>query len=220
MIGSMFLNWIDLGGVWTRSGFRLAWSDNHWLFLVPIAGGLLLAAAASRSPNTRLAAVLAGLVVAGYTLFNLAHSLVHAGFDTWLILGGAGVMLAGATASGAVWRAVGGVLVLAGFAAPWVDFSMFRMLRFDIGNNGIANVLWLIPVAGVLGIISAGNKQSGAKLAGAAGVTVYASLLVAIGYVAWSLFGLGAWIALGASATALVIGVLSRGRGSDAPVKA
>src|SRR5688572_10200497 len=63
LIGSMFLNWIDVGGAWTRTGLRMAWSDNHWLFLVPLAGAMLLAAAATRSPYTRLAAIVAGLGV-------------------------------------------------------------------------------------------------------------------------------------------------------------
>jgi hypothetical protein len=209
LIGSMLLNWIDLGGEWSRSGLRLAWSDNHWLFLVPIAGAILLAAAASKSPHARIAAIFAGLVVAGYVLFNIAHSILHSGLDTWLILGGAGVMLAGTPADRRSWRAVGGLLVLAGFVAPWVDYSLFKMLRHDIIDNGTTNVLWAIPVGGVLGLLSAGNKESG-RMAALGGSLVYGSMLLVIALIAYLVFGFGAWIALGASATALVIGVLVR----------
>ena len=211
LIGSMFLNWIDVGGAWTRTGLRMAWSDNHWLFLVPLAGALLLAAAATRSPYTRLAAIVAGLVVTGYVMFEVAHSVVRARHDTWMILGGAGLMLAGTPNDRKAWRFVGGLLVLAGFIAPWVDYSLFKVLRSDLIDNGTTNILWAIPVGGVLGVISAGNKE-GAKLAALGGGLVYGSLLLLMAVVAYLIFGLGAWIALGASATALVIGVLVRDR--------
>jgi hypothetical protein len=212
LVGSMLLSWIDLGEYSVR-GVSLAWHDNHWLFLVPAAGALLAATAATRSEHTRLAALFAGFVVTGYVLFNLAHSIIHSGLDTWLVLGGAGVMLAGARGDRAMWRAVGGIAVLAGFFAPWVDFSMWKMLRFDIANNGVANALWLIPVGGVLGIVAAGNK-AGAKLAGIGGAMIYGVIVLTIALVAYAVFGLGAWVALGASATALGIGVLAR---SEAP---
>src|SRR5206468_2542690 len=150
----LLLNWIDVGGQWQVRGLSLAWNDNHWLFLVPLAGAALLAAAATKSPHTRMAAIFAGLVVAGYTLFSLAHSIVQARLDTWLILGGAGVMLGGMPRTRSMWRAIGGLMVLAGFIAPWVDYSLFKMLRHDIIDNGTANILWAIPVGGVLGVFS------------------------------------------------------------------
>ena len=206
LIGSMLLNWIDFFG--QTSGLRLAWENNHWLFLVPIAGAVLLAAAASRSPHTRLAAIFAGLVVTGYVLFNIAHSIVHSGLDTWLILGGAGMMIAGASEKRGMWRALGGIAVLAGFIAPWVDYSMFKMLRRDIIDNGLSNVLWAVPVGGVLGILGAGNSKEGGRLSALGGGLVYGSLLLVIGLVAYMVFGYGAWLALAASATSLVVGVL------------
>ena len=208
LIASMVLNWIDLGGAWSRSGIRLAWEDNHWLFLVPLAGALLLSTAATRSPYTRLAAIFAGLVVTGYVLFSIAHSIVQARLDTWLILGGAGMMLAGASEKRGMWRALGGVAVLAGFIAPWVDYSLFKALRHDLLDNGVTNVLWAIPVGGVLGLLGAGNSKEGGRLSALGGSLVYGSLLLVIGAVAYVMFGYGAWLALGASATALVVGVL------------
>ncbi|HUS33154.1 MAG TPA: hypothetical protein VMZ53_31850 [Kofleriaceae bacterium] len=210
LMGSMVLNWIDIDGLFSRTGVGLAWSDSHWLFLVPLAGAALLATAATRSPHTRLVAIGAGLLVAGYVLFNIAHSIVHAGLDTWLILGGAGTMLAGVPSTRRAWRAVGGLMVIAGFVAPWVDYPLFKMLRHNIIDNGVGNVLWAIPVGGVLGLFSVGNKGEGAKLAALGGSLVYGSLLLVIGLIAYTVFGLGAWIALGASATALVLGVLVR----------
>ena len=211
LVASMFLSWIDLGGEYTRSGLGLAWDENHWLFLVPVAGALLVAAAATRSEFTRLAAIFAGIVVTGYALFDMSRSMIHAGLDTWLMLGGAGVILAGAK-DRALWRGAGGVLVLAGFFAPWADISLWDMLRATSGwNSGLTvHVLWLIPLAGVVGIISAGNARNGKQLAIAAGATIYGAFLWAIGSMAYLVFGFGAWAALGASTVALVIGVLAR----------
>src|SRR6185312_3959502 len=76
LVGSMLLSWIDMGDYSVR-GLTLAWDENHWLFLVPLAGAVLAAAAATRSEHTRLAALFAGFVVTGYVLFNLAHSIIH-----------------------------------------------------------------------------------------------------------------------------------------------
>jgi len=209
LVGSMLLSWIDVGDYSVR-GLSLAWSDNHWLFLVPLAGAALLGTSATRSPHTRVAALFAGIVVTGYVLFNLAHSIIHSGLDTWLVLGGAGIMLGGVRGDRAMWRAVGGIAVLAGFFAPWVDWSMWKMLKMNISGNGVANSLWFIPIGGVLGIIAAGNKDGG-KLAGIGAAMIYGVIVLTIALVAYLVFGLGAWIALGASATALVIGVLARG---------
>ncbi|HTL32781.1 MAG TPA: hypothetical protein VL326_06640 [Kofleriaceae bacterium] len=213
LIASMLLNWIDFFG--RTSGLRLAWEQNHWLFLVPLAGAILLAAATTKHPLTRLAAIFAGLVVTGYVMFDLTRSIVHAGLDTWLILGGAGTMLAGMPNTRKAWRFFGGLMVLAGFVAPWVDYSMFKMLRHDLIANGVSNVLWAIPVGGVLGLFSAGaSDKEGSRLAALGGGLVYGSLILVIGLVAYVVFGWGAWLALGASATSLVIGVLVKDVGT------
>jgi hypothetical protein len=214
LIGSMALTWIDFGGLFSVRGYRLALDDNRWLLVVPIAGAVLTLAAALRSPHTRLAAIAAGLAVAGYVMFSLARSIIHSGLDTWLMLGGAGLILAGAKDSRAL-RMLGGAAVLAGFFAPWAEFSMFYSLRKGYSGSGITgDVLWLVPVGGVLGVLSA---VKGSKLAFAAGAMVYGSFLLVIGVAAWLVFGLGAWIALAASTVALVIGVLAR---APAPVVA
>jgi hypothetical protein len=218
LVGSMLLNWIDLGGQFTARGLSLAWNDNHWLFLVPLAGAVLIAAAATKSPYTRLAALAAGFVVTGYVLFNVSRSIVHSGLDTWLILGGAGIMLAATPRDRAVWRAIGGIAVLAGFFAPWVDYSMWKTLTSDVHVSGISgNILWLIPLAGITGIFASFAKQ-GPTLAAAAGITIYGTFLLVIGLVAYLVFGIGAWAAIGASACALLIGVVVQERDKPAPV--
>ncbi len=201
LAGSLVANWI-----FQISGLRLAWESNHWLFLVPVIGIALTAAAATRSPHTRLAAIAAGTAIIGYVLLDLASSMIHSGLDTWLILGGAAAMLAGASRTGTAWRLAGGVAVLVGVFAPWADASMWDVLTSGYSTH----VLWLVPVAGALGIVSAGNAGSGGKLAAAAGATVYGVILWAIGSTAYLVYGLGAWAALGASAAALAIGVLAR----------
>jgi hypothetical protein len=210
LVGSMVLSWVDIFG--STRGITLAWEENHWLFMVPIAGAALCAAAATRSPHTRLAAIFAGIVVSGYTLFQVATTFIHGGLDTWLMFGGAGLLLASTQPSRTPYRVVGGLAILAGFFAPWADYSLWSALRgsevsmFSLG----VRVLWLVPLAGLGGIISAGNSVTGGKIAAASGLAVFGAMLYVIGSVAWQVFGLGAWLALGASTLALLIGVLVR----------
>lgn len=208
LVGSMALNWIDLGGEWTVRGYSIALGDNHWLLLAPLAGIGLFLAAVTRSSHTRLAALFAGIAVAGYVLLGMARSMVHSGLDTWLVLGGAGLLCASTGRDNAIARFLGGAAVLAGFFAPWADLSMFRALTGGFTTGISSNVLWLVPVGGVLGLLSAGNKENG-KLAATAGILVFGSILFVIAMVAILVFGLGAWIALGASTLALVIAVVA-----------
>jgi hypothetical protein len=210
LVGSLALNWIDAGGEFQLRGITLAWEANHWLFLVPVAGAVLVASAASRSQYTRLAAIAAGISITGYVLFGIARSMLHSGLDTWLVLGGAGVLLAGVPKDRAAWRAAGGIAVLAGFVAPWADGSMWHLLTSGYADGLTIKVLWLVPLAGIGGIASAVMGEKGGKLAALSGVAVYGSFLFVIGSVAWMVFGIGAWSALGASTIALVIGVLAR----------
>lgn len=205
LVGSMLLSWVDVGHV-RASGFQLALHESRWLILVPVAGVALVAAAAARSRHTRLAAIFAGLVVAGDVLLDLANSIIHSGADTWLILVGAATMLVGARHGG--WRAIGGIAVLVGFCAPWAQLSLWQVLTHEHIATLKIDALWLIPLAGVVGIVAA-FTQAGAKLSAAAGITVYGALLFVIGALASMVFGIGAWVALGASAMALVIGVLA-----------
>lgn len=207
LVCSMVLNWIDIGHH-SRTGLGLAWDDNHWLFLVPLTGGVLVAAASAKSGWTRLAAIAAGVVVAGDVLFNVANGIFHSGLDTWLVLGGAGVILAGAKKDRQHLRVAGGLAVIAGFVAPWDSDSMFRVLvRSDVDLFSV-RLMWLIPGAALASIALASHPQGG-KVAAATGIGIYGLFLYGILSVLNLFFGWGAWVALGASSLALILGVLA-----------
>ena len=213
MVVSMLFAWVDFGD--RVSGLRLAWDGNHWLFLVPAAGALLVATASARSEYTRFAAIAAGVVVAGDVVFEFAKGILHSGLDGWLLFGGAGAILAGANASKRHLRVAGGLAVLAGFFAPWTSHSMFRELWAADELLGFASyrVLWLVPVAGLVALASGADvTPRGKKLALASGLGVYGAFLWLIGSAAALVLGWGAWGAFGASAVALVLGLFARQR--------
>ena len=216
LVGAFFLAWITDG----TSGLGLAWDGERWLFLVPLAGLALAATAITGSRYTRLAAIVAGVLVAGDLTFDLLKGLLHGGPDLWCMLGGAGLVLAGIGEKNKGLRGVGGLAVLVGFFAPWTGESTFRMLISEGADMAAAfgisvRVLWLIPVAGLAAVASTARAgAAGKRVAAIAGVAVYGSLLWMIGSVANLIFAWGAWITLGASATALALGVLAPGAGA------
>ncbi|MGE0548684.1 MAG: hypothetical protein AB7O24_23675 [Kofleriaceae bacterium] len=212
LIGSMFMTWIDVMGH-TETGFAFAWRETKWLLLVPLVGVVLAATAATRAEATRLAAICAGLLIAGYLLFSFARTVViDGGLDTWMIFGGAGLSIVGGASSRHTLRLVGGIAVLAGFFAPWDDQAMWRdMLEVPAEIAGMfgLKILWLIPVGGLLSIAGAlSSRRTPNLLAILGGVVVLGSiswwLLQALDVV----FAFGAWSALGASTIALVLGML------------
>lgn len=212
LVGSMFFNWVHVLGH-TAIGLSLAWDGNPWLFLVPVAGALLVATSAARSPYTRIAAMFAGAVVVGDVIFGVARSALHSGADSWLLFGGAGALLAGADKDRAALRLAGGAAVVAGFFAPWTDWSMWKMLTSShidmVASAGIAvRALWVIPLVGVASIAAA-TRPHGGKVAVGSGVAVFGAFLWVMASAAKALFGVGAWVALGASAAALALGVLA-----------
>lgn len=211
LVLAFFTSWIR-GGV---SGFYLAREVKHWLFLVPAVGALLAAAAATRSSYTRVVAVIAGLLVAGDVVYQLLDSVLHSGVDTWLILGGGAVVLAGIEPKHKTLRAVGGFAVLAGFVAPWDKASMLHVLLSSDADMAKAvginmNVMWLTGAAGIAAITSALIAPAWSrKLAAAAGIAVFVSFFWLLASVANVVFAWGAWTTLGASATALALGILA-----------
>lgn len=211
LVGAFFVSWINDG----TTGWTVARHVEHWLFLVPISGAVLALAAGTRSSVTRLAAIAAGLLVAGDLTFEMLKGAMHGGLELWLMLGGAAAVLAGVSEKNRSLRAIGGIAVLAGFFAPWTHDSLFRGLIGEgadfaaaIGIN--VKVLWLIPIAGIAAIVSA--KQTGPrakKIALVSGIAVFGSMLWMLGSVANLVFAWGAWTTLGASAAALALGVLA-----------
>ena len=218
LVASMFVNWVDVGGE-SATGLGLAWEHEHWLFLVPVVGVLLAVAAGSRSEYTRLAAIAAGVVVSGNVMFQFAKTLfVDGGVDTWLVFGGAGVILGGVAATRRSWRVVGALAVLAGFVAPWDDQSMWRLLtsrELDFLTDGLGitvRVLWFVPLAAIVAIGSGVSSHAKAgRVALVAGLAVFGAFAWMIGSAANLVLAWGAWAALGSSALALVIGVLAPG---------
>ena len=210
LVVSMFLAWLDAGPL-RVSGFSLA-SGDRWLWLVPCAGLGLAVTAASRSRHTRLAALAAGIVVAGDVTFEVARGLLHMRADGWLVLGGAALLLMAASPERQWLRVVGGLAVLAGFFAPWSALPAYR----DAMSG--SPLLWAIAVAGAAGVASGfmAHAKSG-LLALVSGAAVYAVLLLALGEAAYAIFGLGAWSAFGASAFALVIALVAPGARDASP---
>ncbi len=211
LIIAFFLPWVSVFGQ-SATGLGIAWDDNHWLFLVPLSGIALLGAA--RTEYARLAAIVAGLLVCGDVLLKSTHAMLDADLATWLVLGGAAAMIAGTSQRHASLRALGGLVVLAGFFAPWDSGSMFRSL-LDSDARSVASAfgvmmyaLWLVPVGALLGL-AASRSPEGRKLAGLAGGLVLGGILIYLGSALTAVFSWGAYATLGASAVALVIGVLA-----------
>jgi hypothetical protein len=210
LVCAFFVAWVSDG----TTGLSIAWNHEHWLFLVPISGAALAATAGAKSAHTRLAAIGAGLLVAGDLMFEMLRGMLHGGVDLWLMLGGAALVLAGIGEKQRGLRAAGGIAVLAGFFAPWTHESMFRGLldgadfAAAIGIN--IKILWLIPAAGAAAIAAAGMPNTrGRNIAAVAGIAVFGSMMWMIGSVANLIFAWGAWSTLAASATALALGVLA-----------
>ncbi|HEV7556868.1 MAG TPA: hypothetical protein VGO00_15485 [Kofleriaceae bacterium] len=213
LVGAFFLAWLDFGGE-RVSGAWLAWDQKQWLFLVPLSGLALAVAAAKQSSYTRLAAVVAGLLVAGDVTWSFLRDVVlGSGADMLLIFGGSAAVLLGASDKRRNLRWIGGAAALAGFFAPWDHDSLFRVLLS--GAFGHMSVLWLIPVAGVTAITSsASSSVANRRLAIASGAIIGGSVLWSIGSAANSVLAWGAWLTLGASTVALVFGVLAPGIGA------
>jgi hypothetical protein len=212
LVGAFFLSWVKLGD--EPSGLSIAWHQEHWLFLVPLSGAVLAATAGAKSSATRLAAIAAGALIAGDMAFEMLKGMVHFNLEMWLMLGGAAVVMIGSVDKHRALRGAGGLAILVGFFAPWTSDSLFRGL-WDAGDVaamfGISTaVLWLIPLAGIAAIVASNQTGiRGRRLALGAGIAVFASILWFIGSIANMVFAWGAWATFGASATALVLGLVA-----------
>ncbi|MEO8840303.1 MAG: hypothetical protein ABI591_21540 [Kofleriaceae bacterium] len=211
LVAAFFMSWLEFGD--STSGLSIA-RHEHWLFLVPISGALLAGAAGSKSEWTRLAAVAAGALIAGDMAVELLRGVLHFNLDMYLMFGGAVLAIVGSADKHRALRGAGGLAILVGFFAPWTSDSLFHGLRQagDIADMfGFSTAaLWLIPLAGIAACASANMIGiRGRRVALFSGVAVFASILWFIGSVANMVFAWGAWATFGASATALVIGLLA-----------
>jgi hypothetical protein len=195
MVVSMVLPWIDFGGMISSSGLSIAWHDSHWMFIVPISGAALASAAATKSAHTRLAATVAGLAVAGDVVYALAKDALTMSMGSWLVIGGALVVLLGVPAAHRQLRVIGGVAMLIGFFVA----GGIHTDTWSLTGSGIA-------VAGVVAAISGCSTSPKAGWAAiVAGLTPFALIVLGIGFTAFMVFGIGAWSAFAASLAALVI---------------
>jgi hypothetical protein len=212
LIGSMFANWTIVScNASSVTGFGMAWELKR-LFVFPVAGALLVVLAVKRSEHARLAAIVAGTLIAGVAFSFAEIVLIDGGLDTWLILGGAGVSLMRGSSRWRERRLLGGVAVLLGFFAPWDDFSLWdgltRLPGHAVGVLGL-RILWLVPVGAICSILSALSARPRGLVGILGGVLVLGSM----GYLVCSLlskiFSGAGWWALGANAIILLIGVLA-----------
>ncbi|HEY1547206.1 MAG TPA: hypothetical protein VGG28_05275 [Kofleriaceae bacterium] len=196
MVVAMVLPWIDVSGFeLSATGVSMAWHDNHWMFLVPAAGAMLTAAAATRSKHTRLAACFAGLVVAGDVIYSFASDILTMSTGSWLVVGGALAVLLGVPVARRQLRIIGGLAMVVGFfVAGGIHTDAMSMT-----GSGIA-------IAGVVAAISGTSTSTKAGwVALIAGASPFAFIALGIGFTAFVVFGIGAWSAFGASLAALVI---------------
>jgi hypothetical protein len=201
MVASMFVNWIDLGlGTnSTATGLSIAWHFNHWLFIVPAVGAWLAVAAVTRADHTRLAAFAAGIAVAGDVVYEFGKDLLHMSLSSWLVLGGAAIVLLGVPTSRRALRTIGGIAMVVGYALSGGHHT---------GSFSVTGTL--IAVAGVVAALSGFSQRANMRwVALAAGGVVYALLLLALGIGAYLVFGIGAWAAFGASLLAFAIALIA-----------
>jgi hypothetical protein len=204
MVASMFFNWIDIALMvdGTATGISIAWSYNHWLFVVPAAGAWLAVASVMRARHARLAAFAAGFAVAGDVAYEFGKDMFHMDAGGWLVLGGAAVVLFGVPTARRSLRVIGGIAMVVGYFMPGGVHTE------SLSMSGV-----LIAIAGVVAALSGFSASPKARwVALAAGGMVYALLLLVLGFGAYLVFGIGAWAAFGASVVAFAIALAAPAR--------
>ena len=204
MVASMFFNWIDLGlGIdSTATGLTIAWQLNHWLFIVPVVGAWLTVAAIVRARHARVAAFAAGLAVAGDVAYEFGKDMIHMSTGSWLVLGGAAAVLLGVPTARRALRVLGGSAMVVGY------FISGGVQTASLSLSGV-----LIAIAGVVAVLSGFSQRPKARwVALAAGGSVYALLLLVLGFGAYLVFGIGAWAAFAASVVAFAIALAAPAR--------
>jgi hypothetical protein len=227
LVAAFFAPWIDLNGQLTFSGWWLANHDATKLFVVPVLGMALVAAAATRSKYLPLVAALASLAIVGTTAYHTVRSVLHFEYGTLLTLLGGALALAGISDKRRGLRALGGALALAGFFLPWGDgHSAWAILRSDEADlareMGVTmNALWAIPAGALLALASTAKETKGGALAGVGGALVLGGFFWFLGSMVNLVAGWGAWTTLGGGVAAGVLALVAAAAGgSSAPAKA
>jgi hypothetical protein len=210
LIAGFFLTWIDLG-IASASGFDLArepgWK-HHLLALMPLAGlGILLAAARDRRLARQLG-LATGVLVGGYVTFEIGRSVIDwLRWGGWIAAAGGAVMIGSARGPRSV-TALAAAVAAAAFFLPWYGGAS----GFDIAreSNEIARLapIWLALLGAGLGALSVLGAARRPALAVAGGALIAIALMWPYVVVAHVVLGLGAWLTLGGSATALVGGLV------------
>jgi hypothetical protein len=94
LVVGFFLPWIDVGGVFTVSGFAMVWRGEgggigrFLLAMVPLVGVALACAGVLGSRKAAGIALAAGGGIFGYFLWTLARGFIATtGIGLWLVLG-------------------------------------------------------------------------------------------------------------------------------------
>jgi hypothetical protein len=224
LVGAFFLSWVRDWGDGGTSGWDIARSGKHWLYVIPAAGLLLAATAGTHSKHARLLALAVGLLVVGDFAYHVLRGIIQSNLQTWLLLGGAAVMLAGASPERRALRAIGGVSVLLAFFSPWESRAMITV-SIDFADLfsllGVAMILvYGSMLAAVVAIVSAfTTKPWGKTAATVAGISVFVAYFWLLLTIANLFLGWGAWLTLGGCAGALAIALLAPREQAAQPAK-
>lgn len=213
LVAGFFLPWTDL---WVSvTGWDVATEGGDWwMFLIPL-GGLALVAAAVLAPALApLATLVVGLgVTAWFGYYVVVVTAAVYGWGVSVVVGGAVLAVAGALMKKPAMSAVGGFAMIGGFFCPWIDpghISGYDLARQN-GLGAIAIAAWAVPIGGALAAYGAGKRDTGRSLAGFGGVVG----LAAIGYLTyrilggllWAFGGWGYYLVIGAGVAALGVGL-------------
>jgi hypothetical protein len=106
LVVGFFLPWVDVGGIFTVSGFSMVWraegagTTRLLLGLVPLVGALLAVAGLTGSRKTTGIALAAGGGILGYFIYSFTRAFfATTGIGLWLVLAAASVALVAGLAS-------------------------------------------------------------------------------------------------------------------------
>jgi hypothetical protein len=204
LIACFFAPWIDIAGQLTLSGWYLANHDSARLFVVPALGAVIAVLAATRARQAQAAAVVASLLIVGFTAYHLVRGVLH------LELGGLGIIVGGALAIAGTgdkrrWlAALGGAVAVVGFFLPLGEGGPIA------DKLGITLApLWAIPAGALIAIAAVAAGARGKVMAPLGGVAVLLGFFWFLGSLVNLVAGWGAWGTLGAGLAAGVVALVA-----------